>query len=218
MPETKAALIVANWTYEDSDLRQLSAPANDAQALARVLRDPRLCGFEVTTLLNRPSREACEQIERFFIDRKRDDLLLLYFSCHGIKDDDGLLYFAAPDTRLIEHSRPLRSTALSADFVRSVMRASASRRQVLMLDCCYSGAFAGAMLSKGDKSVGVRDHPCKSSVKRKHEALGRARESAHCTDQDRSLRTSASRRWPLLVQQDRTSICCLRLLRAFADD
>ena len=157
MPETKAALIVANWTYEDSDLRQLSAPANDAQALARVLRDPRLCGFEVTTLLNRPSREACEQIERFFIDRKRDDLLLLYFSCHGIKDDDGLLYFAAPDTRLIEHSRPLRSTALSADFVRSVMRASASRRQVLMLDCCYSGAFAGAMLSKGDKSVGVRD-------------------------------------------------------------
>jgi uncharacterized caspase-like protein len=157
MPETKAALIVANWTYEDSDLRQLSAPANDAEALARVLRDPRLCGFEVTTLLNRPSREACEQIERFFIDRKRDDLLLLYFSCHGIKDDDGLLYFAAPDTRLIEHSRPLRSTALSADFVRSVMRASNSRRQVLMLDCCYSGAFAGAMLSKGDKSVGVRD-------------------------------------------------------------
>jgi len=158
MPETKAALIVANWRYEDADLRQLVAPANDAEALAAVLRDPKICGFEVTTLLNRPSREACEQIERFFLDRKRDDLLLLYFSCHGIKDDDGLLYFAAPDTRLVEHSRPLRSTALSADFVRSVMRASNSRRQVLMLDCCYSGAFAGAMLSKGDKSsAGVRD-------------------------------------------------------------
>jgi hypothetical protein len=157
MQETKAALIVANWKYEDADLRQLVAPANDAEALAGVLRNPNICGFEVTTLLNRPSREACEQIERFFLDRKRDDLLLLYFSCHGIKDDDGLLYFAAPDTRLIEHSRPLRSTALSADFVRSVMRASNSRRQVLMLDCCYSGAFAGAMLSKGDKSAGVRD-------------------------------------------------------------
>ena len=157
MPEIRSALIVANWKYEDEDLRQLVAPANDAEALAGVLRDPKICGFEVTTLLNRPSREACEQIERFFLDRKRDDLLLLYFSCHGIKDDDGLLYFAAPDTRLIEHGRPLRSTALSADFVRSVMRASSSRRQVLMLDCCYSGAFAGAMLSKGDKSAGVKD-------------------------------------------------------------
>ena len=157
MPETKSALIVANWKYDDADLRQLVAPANDAEALARVLRDPAICGFEVTTLLNRPSYEACEQIERFFLNRKRDDLLLLYFSCHGIKDDDGLLYFAAPDTRMIEHSRPMRSTALSADFVRSVMRASNSRRQVLMLDCCYSGAFAAAMLGKGDKSAGVRD-------------------------------------------------------------
>ena len=157
MPEIKAALIVANWKYDDADLRQLVAPANDAEALARVLQDPNICGFEVTTLLNRPSHEACQQIERFFLDRKRDDLLLLYFSCHGIKDDDGLLYFAAPDTRMVEHSRPLRSTALSADFVRSVMRSSNSRRQVLMLDCCYSGAFAGAMFAKGDKSAGVKD-------------------------------------------------------------
>src|ERR1019366_8344290 len=74
-----------------------------------------------------------------------------------IKDDDGLLYFAAPDTRLIDHSRPMRSTALSAEFVRSVMHGSNSRRQVLMLDCCYSGAFASAMLAKGDKSAGVKD-------------------------------------------------------------
>src|ERR1035441_3065160 len=147
MSETKSALIVANWEYGDSDLRQLVAPANDAEALASILRDPNTCGFEVTTLLNRPCRDLSEEIERFFLNRRRDDLLLLYFSCHGIKDDDGLLYFAAPDTRLIDHSRPMRSTALSAEFVRSVMHGSNSRRQVLMLDCCYSGAFASAMLA-----------------------------------------------------------------------
>ena len=157
MSETKSALIVANWEYGDSDLRQLVAPANDAEALASILRDPNTCGFEVTTLLNRPCRDLSEEIERFFLNRRRDDLLLLYFSCHGIKDDDGLLYFAAPDTRLIDHSRPMRSTALSAEFVRSVMHGSNSRRQVLMLDCCYSGAFASAMLAKGDKSAGVKD-------------------------------------------------------------
>jgi hypothetical protein len=157
MPESKSALIVANWEYRDADLRQLVAPANDAESLAGVLRDPKICGFEVTTLLNRPCRELSEEIEQFFLNRRRDDLLLLYFSCHGIKDDDGQLYFASPDTRLIDHGRPMRSTALSADFVRSVMHGSNSRRQVLMLDCCYSGAFAGAMMSKGDKSAGVKD-------------------------------------------------------------
>ena len=62
MPEAKAALIVANWKYEDGDLRQLVAPANDAEALAAVLRDPKICGFEVTTLLNRPSRELLARI------------------------------------------------------------------------------------------------------------------------------------------------------------
>jgi hypothetical protein len=157
MPESKSALIVANWEYRDTDLRQLVAPANDAEALAGILRDPIICGFEVTTILNRPCREMSEEIERFFLNRRRDDLLLLYFSCHGIKDDDGQLYFTSPDTRLIDHSRPMRSTALSADFVRSVMHGSNSRRQVLMLDCCYSGAFAGAMMSKGDKSAGIKD-------------------------------------------------------------
>ena len=49
-------------------------------------------------------------------------------------------------------------------------------------------------------------------------ALGRAVESARCIDQDRSLRTSASRLMVPACQQDRTSICCLRLRRAFAED
>ncbi|HEY0796964.1 MAG TPA: caspase family protein [Acidisarcina sp.] len=156
MSENRSALVVASWEYQDADLRRLVAPANDAEALARVLRDPKMGGFEVTTLLNKTSREMSEEIEGFFLNRKRDDLLLLYFSGHGLKDDDGLLYFTASDTRLIDHSRPMRSTAISAEFVREVMRCSNSRRQVLMLDCCYSGAFAGAMMSKGDKSVGVK--------------------------------------------------------------
>ncbi|HEY0760384.1 MAG TPA: caspase family protein [Acidisarcina sp.] len=156
MSETKSALIVASWEYRDADLRQLVAPANDAEALARVLSDPAMGGFDVQTVLNKTSREMSEEIESFFLNRKRDDLLLLYFSGHGVKDDDGQLYFTASDTRLIDHSRPMRSTAVSAEFIREVMRCSKSRRQVLILDCCYSGAFASAMMAKGDKSVGVR--------------------------------------------------------------
>lgn len=40
---------------DDSDLRRLIAPAQDAKALAEVLRDPEIGGFEVKTLLDKPS-------------------------------------------------------------------------------------------------------------------------------------------------------------------
>lgn len=69
-----------------------------------------------------------QEIEDFFMDRNSDDLLILYFSCHGIKDMNGKLYFASVDTR---PKRPL-SSLISADFVNEVMKNTNSRRQVLL--------------------------------------------------------------------------------------
>ena len=96
----RLALIIASYEYQDDSLRQLVAPAQDAEALARVLKDPDIGGFdEVKVLTNRPSHEVRVEIASFFADRKRDDLLLLYFSGHGVKDDDGQLYLATTDTQ-----------------------------------------------------------------------------------------------------------------------
>ena len=138
MAEKKSALIVANSQYEDPILRQLVAPAQDAEALAQVLRNPAISGFEVQTILNAPRHKLEEEIEAFFGDCDRDDLLLLYFSGHGVTDEDGLLYYAACNTNL----KRLRSTAVAASFVNDSMTRCRSRRQVLLLDCCHSGAFA----------------------------------------------------------------------------
>jgi len=138
MSAKKSALIIANSEYEDPSLRKLVAPTQDAEALAAVLQDPAIGGFEVQTLLNAPSHQTSEAIEAFFYDRVRDHLLLLYFSGHGITDDDGLLYFAASNTQ----PRRLRSTAVAARWVNEIMIQCRSRRQVLLLDCCHSGAFA----------------------------------------------------------------------------
>jgi tRNA nucleotidyltransferase/poly(A) polymerase/predicted transcriptional regulator len=154
MTERRLALIIANHQYKDTNLRHLVAPAHDAEALARVLQDPAIGGFEVQTLLNEPSYIVNRQIEVFFADGGRDDLLLLYFSCHGIKDEYGQLYFAAVDTSL----RLLRSTGISANFVNDLMRRSRSHLQVLLLDCCYGGAFAKGMVVKADQSVGTREY------------------------------------------------------------
>jgi formylglycine-generating enzyme required for sulfatase activity len=153
MTEKRFALIIASYQYQDTDLRQLVAPAQDAEALARVLKDPTIGGFEVQTLLNEPSYKVNQEIEAFFADRRRDDLLLLYFSGHGIKDEEGRLYFATTNTR----RKLLRTTAVPATLVNDVMQYSRSRRQVLLLDCCYSGAFARGMVAKADKAIGTKE-------------------------------------------------------------
>jgi len=145
------ALIVASSDYIDPELRQLQAPAADARALEAVLRDPRIGGFEVRTLLNRPNQEVTLAVEEFFADRKPDDMLLMHFSCHGIKDEDGELYFAMSNSML----RRLASTAVAANFVNQRMNRSRSKRVVLLLDCCYAGAFERGMMARAGRGVGI---------------------------------------------------------------
>ena len=149
----RLALVVASSQFSDETLQQLVAPGQDATDLARVLADATIGGFEVKKLINRPSHEVRREIEAFFTGRRRGDLLLLYFSGHGVKDDDGRLYLATTDTE----RGLLRATAVPATFVNETMTASRSRRQVLILDCCHSGAFARGMVAKGGESVGIRD-------------------------------------------------------------
>ena len=153
MDGKRSALIVANYDYEDPGLQLLRAPARDAEALARVLRDPEIGGFEVRTVLNQPAHVANLAVEEFFAERHPDDLLVLHFSGHGVKDDSGELYFATTDTQL----RRLGSTTLSAGFVNRQMSRSRSRRVVLLLDCCYAGAFERGMVPKADKAVHVEE-------------------------------------------------------------
>lgn len=138
----RLALIIASYRFEDEGLRSLVAPAQDADALERVLKGPG--NFQVKKLVNEPSRQVGAAIEDFFDDRKRDDLLLLYYSGHGIKDESGRLYFTTPDTR----RRSLRFTAIPAASVHDIMLHSRSRSQILLLDCCYSGAFAKGAVAK----------------------------------------------------------------------
>ncbi|MFE2753900.1 caspase family protein [Actinosynnema sp. NPDC059335] len=152
MPGARLALVVANGAYEDAKLRALRAPAADAELLASVLRDERIGDFQVSTLFDEPAAVVAEEVEGFFADRRRDDLLLLYLSCHGVKDPDGRLYFAVRNTKL----HRLAATGVSAQFVNEQMNRSRSRRIVLLLDCCYSGAFT-RLGSKSTYDVHVRE-------------------------------------------------------------
>ncbi|MFF4361233.1 caspase family protein [Streptomyces sp. NPDC001604] len=145
----RLALLVATYEHDDPGLSRLTAPAHDAEALAEVLRDPAVAGFDVTLLVNEPHYRVGEAVGDLFDRRRSDDLVLLYFTGHGLKDEDGRLYLAMRNTR----RGSLLFTSLPAEQVDQAMTGSDSRRQVLILDCCYSGAFPAGRLAKSDPQV-----------------------------------------------------------------
>jgi Caspase domain len=149
----RKALIIANDTYEQDALSNLLAPASDAEALGRVLGNPQIGDFAVQVVQNEPRHVIEAQIEDLFSDSRPDDVLLMHFSGHGLKSESGDLFFAACNTR----PNRLRATAVSADFVQQCMRDSRSRSIVLLLDCCYAGAFTQGVRARAAGAVNVFD-------------------------------------------------------------
>lgn len=153
------ALIIATGDYDDIELRKLKAPAKDAESLVTVLSDEAIGDFEVRRVIDRAAHEISLELETFFADRRLDDLLVLHLSCHGIKDDEGRLLFAAVDTKRLRGKGPggrwLTSTTIPATFLKDLMDHCRARSIVLFLDCCYSGAFLPR--SKGDSGVHLKE-------------------------------------------------------------
>ena len=148
----RLALIIGNSTYLDGALSRLLSPDADVGALGEVLLDPELGGFDdVNVLVNMSSHIIRRSIASFFSKKSREDLLVLYFSGHGVLDDQGHLHLAVRDT----DSKLLRGTAISANFITDEMNNSRSQRQVLILDCCHSGAFARGTKGRPGASVGT---------------------------------------------------------------
>ncbi|WP_405728921.1 caspase family protein [Streptomyces sp. NBC_01537] len=145
------ALLVATSQFDNSGLQQLRSPARDVEELASVLQDTQIGNFEVATILNQAQSQVMRSIETFFSGRDRGDLLLLHISSHGLKADHGELYFAARDT----DRELLASSAIPAAFLQSQMNRCRAKTIVLLLDCCYSGAFLPG--TKGDSTVHIKD-------------------------------------------------------------
>ncbi len=145
-PGPRYALVIATTDYEDASLRQLRAPARDAADLAEALADPQIGAFTVTSVINESARGIRRTVEHFLAERLRDDLVLVYLSCHGLKDASGRLYLAATDTE----KSYLGSTGVEAPWVLDQIEHCRARSQILILDSCFSGAFGR---TKGDADV-----------------------------------------------------------------
>src|SRR5687767_9973578 len=133
----KLALIVACDRYEDPELKELKVPSQDIEHFTKILENPKIGGFKVTALINQPYWIVREKIDELLQTCSRQDTVLLYFSCHGIKDREGHLYFAATNTR----RKQLLSTGIESYFVNYMLDSCRAKEKAVLLDCAYSGAF-----------------------------------------------------------------------------
>ncbi|MBS2031865.1 MAG: caspase family protein [Deltaproteobacteria bacterium] len=140
----RLALVVGIDTFDDAGWRGLRFASKDATDLARVLADPARGGFDVAvrTTPEESRREALLGSIRELATRNTspDDVVLVYFSTHGTlaRDASGSLkrYVVASDTRIGD----VKSTGLEMDDVERELEKLPSRRKVLVLAMCHSGA------------------------------------------------------------------------------
>lgn len=152
----KVALLIGVSEYEQG-LKPLPRAARDVEAMQRVLQHVDMGGFaevDITVLINRQRQEIEDAIYNLFANRQKDDLLLFYFSGHGITEDSGEFYLSTRSTREDE-GKLVPPTAVAASYIHGRMNSSKSRRQVVILDCCFSGAFAKGMTAKDAGTVDV---------------------------------------------------------------
>ena len=143
------ALLMAVSQYVDPTLSRLRSPAADAVALRDLLADPEIGGFTVTSVFDEKAQAMRLAVEEFLTDRSPDDVVLVYLSCHGLVDLRRRLYFAARDTL----KNRLAASGVEAHWLLDQLEDCRARRQVVVLDCCFSGAFARG--SKGDTDLAL---------------------------------------------------------------
>jgi Caspase domain len=153
-PGKRLALVVSTTTYADPTIRQLRAPARDATDLGELLADPSVGGFLVTSLVDATTQEVRLAMEEFLSERRPDDLLLVYLSCHGLVDARRRLYFAAKDTL----KNRLAATGVESQWLLDQLEDCRAKQQVVILDCCFSGAFAQGAKGDTDLGLGERFH------------------------------------------------------------
>ncbi|BAY23609.1 GUN4 domain-containing protein [Calothrix sp. NIES-2100] len=156
----KYALLIGASEYESQKINNLSGVVKDIEAMQRVLQNSGIGGFDEVKFLSSPDSDTMRsEIEQLFMEKcQKDDVVLLYFSGHGYRHEDGNLFFISRNTQVNPQGFPRIGTAVDAKFIhQNYMSRSKSKRQVLILDCCFSGAFAEGMSAKEIANISIKN-------------------------------------------------------------
>jgi hypothetical protein len=141
------ALLIGNSVFDDGSLNRLNAPTKDVSRVHHALIDEATGLFEdenVRLVTDRTSADILDEVYQLFESATKDDLVLLYYSGHGVLDRYDNLYLAGRDTR----PDRLLVTGVGNTRVNEIIEQSAVGRTVIVLDCCASGMFKGGRVGR----------------------------------------------------------------------
>ena len=136
----RKALLIGTSQYLEG-FKPLKSATHDVSALAKLLNNPEIGRFdEVQVETDLESSILAEKIETWYLGHGKDDFVLLFLVGHGVKDADRKLHFAATNTKKVRE-KLITTTAIAASDVSRWMGGSKAKRQIVILNCCFSGAF-----------------------------------------------------------------------------
>ena len=131
----KIALLIGISHYA-SGRAPLPEAEKDVQAMQRLLEQKDF--DEVQALVDPKIKELRASIEELLSNRRDNDVVLLYFSGHGFRDSNDEFYLS---TRANDEDA-IDETAISTSLINQALNSSRAKNQVVILNCCYSGAVS----------------------------------------------------------------------------
>jgi hypothetical protein len=132
--ERRVALVIGNGVYETAALKN---PVNDAQDMARVLRELR---FDVIYKENLNQNDMKRAVRAFGEKLRGGGVALFYYAGHGVQVR-GVNYLV-PVNAKVENEEEVEYECVDAGFVLAQMESARNRMNIVILDACRNNPFA----------------------------------------------------------------------------
>jgi len=151
---SRHALVIGVADYrKDSALANLPAAHADLTAISSVLENRG--DFEVKALRDPTSQQLTRELELLFQEKNPDDTVLVYFSGHGLRDENlDRLYLATIDSE----QKHLDSSAVDSELLRRLAAHTMAQTKLMFLDCCFAGLAGEGLRARSARKVPLASH------------------------------------------------------------
>jgi hypothetical protein len=157
MPFTQGhALLIGVGTYQHRP--QMNAPitADDARAVAAVLRDERQCGYpsDQVNVLTDATAGRAQILDALDSLAKlgEDATIFLFYAGHGDYGTDGNYYLTTHDTQKDTSLRVIPGSGVSEQELLIKLRAIKAKRLLLIFNACHSGEISPVLADEAPET------------------------------------------------------------------
>jgi uncharacterized caspase-like protein len=140
---TYHALVIGNNNYRQ--VAPLRTPVNDAQEVAKVLREQ--YRFRVTLLTDSTRYDMLSALNELRGKLTKEDNLLIYYAGHGHLDARSGRGYWLP----VDAEANTNTNWIANEDITSILDAMQVRQLLLVADSCYSGTLSGSAMGKPER-------------------------------------------------------------------